>query len=172
MPSTVVVHEWIAAHGGSENVAEAMADVLDADVYCLWREDPSRFSSRSVRESPLARSPFLSRHKALSLPLMPWVWRHTDLSAYERIVVSSHVRPSGRLGARVSPTLTSSSTCTRPPATSGLPTSTTAVAIPWSKAGRHRCVGWIGPRPRHASFAVNSEFVRAGWMTRGGSTAR
>ena len=90
MPSTVVVHEWIAAHGGSENVAEAMADVLDADVYCLWREDPSRFSSRSVQESPLARSQFLSRHKALSLPLMPWVWRHTDLSAYERIVVSTH----------------------------------------------------------------------------------
>jgi len=91
MPGTAVVHEWIASHGGSENVAEVLAETLDADVHCLWRDDDgTRFVGRSVHESWLARAGALRGHKAAALPLMPWVWRHTDLSGYDRLVISSH----------------------------------------------------------------------------------
>jgi len=87
---TAVVHEWVEAHGGAENVAEELADTLDADVFCLWRDDPERLSGHAVHESWMARNQFLRRNKAAALPLMPSTWARTDLSSYDRVVVSSH----------------------------------------------------------------------------------
>ena len=161
MPNTVVVHEWIAAYGGSENVAETMAGLLDADVYCLWLEDRSRFSSFRVGESPLGRSRLLRGRKALALPLMPRVWRQTDLSAYDRIVVSSHAfahqvgTAPGSIGSDVY-------VYVHTPARylwagdldhrGGNPL-VRAAAVPLRRLDRARV-------PRQASFAANSDFVR------------
>lgn len=161
MPKTAVVQEWIASHGGSENVAEAMATALDADVFTLWREDPSRFTQFPVHESPLARSRFVTGHKALALPLMPLTWRRTDLSAYDRVVVSSHLFAHQVLSApqnRASQAFVYVHTPGR---------------YIWAPDFDHRGRSWWvraaskplqrldrARVPRGASFAANSEFVR------------
>ena len=87
----LIAHEWISVHGGSENVAEAMARVFpDADVLSLWNDAPERFQGKNVHESWLARTP-LRKNKAAALPFMPATWRRTDVSAYEFVLASSHL---------------------------------------------------------------------------------
>ena len=87
----LIVHEWIAPHGGSENVAEAMARAYpDAEILSLWNDAPARFPGRVVRESWLAKTP-LRKSKAAALPLMPTTWARTDVSAHDFVLVSSHL---------------------------------------------------------------------------------
>lgn len=87
----LLVHEWIADRGGSENVLEAMARAFpDADIHCLWNDDPERFRGRKVTESWLARTP-LRRSKAAALPFMPATWSRTDVSGNDFVLVSSHL---------------------------------------------------------------------------------
>ena len=87
----LIVHEWIAPHGGSENVVEAMARVLPgADILSLWNDAPGRFQGRAVKESWLARTP-LRKSKAAALPFMPVTWARTDVSGYDYVLVSSHL---------------------------------------------------------------------------------
>lgn len=62
----------------------------NADIYCLWNDAESRFSSGRVRESWLASTP-LRRAKALALPLMPAVWRTLAVNDYDWVLVSSHL---------------------------------------------------------------------------------
>jgi glycosyltransferase involved in cell wall biosynthesis len=89
--SGVLVHEWIAQSGGSENVLQAMSEVYpDADVVCLWNESTGRFDGRRVRETWLGRSP-LRGQKVLALPLMPVTWRHLSGAAYDFALISSHL---------------------------------------------------------------------------------
>ncbi len=86
----VLVHEWIAQDGGSENVLQAMSETFpDADVVCLWNDSVGRFDPARVRESWLAHTP-LRRHKAVALPLMPAVWRGMRYRDYDWALVSSH----------------------------------------------------------------------------------
>ena len=89
--SGVIVHEWIAQTGGSENVAQAMADIYpDADIVCLWNDSVGRFTPDRIRESWLARTP-LRRSKALSVPFMPITWRRMADRDYEFSLISSHL---------------------------------------------------------------------------------
>lgn len=86
----VLVHEWIAQDGGSENVLQAMSETFtDADVVCLWNDSVGRFDPARVRESWMARTP-LRRHKAAALPLMPTVWRSMRYRDYDWALISSH----------------------------------------------------------------------------------
>ena len=88
--SGVIVHEWIAQAGGSENVLQAMTETFpDAEVLCLWNDSIGRFDPRRLRESWLAATP-LRRHKALALPLMPVVWRTRRYRSYDWALISSH----------------------------------------------------------------------------------
>ncbi|WP_084130354.1 glycosyltransferase [Demequina sp. NBRC 110055] len=87
----VLVHEWIAQSGGSENVLEAMGKVYpDAQIVCLWNDSRGRFEDERVRETWLARSP-LRRSKAAALPFMPLTWRTLRDRDYEWALVSSHL---------------------------------------------------------------------------------
>lgn len=87
----LLVHEWISTHGGSEKVLQAMTDEYPrTDILCLWQDSPEIFPPERVRESALARSRILRRHKALALPLMPLIWQSVDLSPYEWLLISSH----------------------------------------------------------------------------------
>ncbi|WIB43280.1 glycosyltransferase [Curtobacterium sp. MCLR17_058] len=87
----LIAHEWVAPHGGSENVAELMAETFpNADILALWNDAPSRFVGRRVRETWLSRSP-MRRHKALALPFMSPTWAAIDLRRYDWALVSSHV---------------------------------------------------------------------------------
>ena len=86
----VLVHEWIAQAGGSENVLQAMGDTFpDAEVLCLWNDSTGRFPPERVRESWLARTP-LRHSKALALPVMPAVWRTLRDRSYDWALISSH----------------------------------------------------------------------------------
>lgn len=87
--SGVLVHEWIARSGGSENVLEAFGQIFPREpIVCLWNDAPQRFLPDRVRQTWLARTP-LRRHKALSLPVMPVVWRH-QRERYDWALISSH----------------------------------------------------------------------------------
>lgn len=89
--SGVLVHEWLAKRGGSENVLVELAQIFpDAPIVSLWDDAPARFAAGRVSETWLARTP-LRRHKALALPLMPETWRHLGASDAEWILCSSHL---------------------------------------------------------------------------------
>lgn len=84
----IIVHEWVAPAGGSENVFEAIARAFpDAERWCLWN-DSDRLAP--IHETVLARTP-LKGHKALALPLMPTVWRHLPRRDADWILASSHL---------------------------------------------------------------------------------
>ncbi|ALJ19056.1 glycosyltransferase [Microbacterium sp. No. 7] len=88
----LLVHEWIAPSGGSENVLEAMADAFpDADIQCLWTDAPHRLADRNLRETWIARTP-IRRSKALALPFTVPTWRMLKADrAYDWMLVSSHL---------------------------------------------------------------------------------
>lgn len=86
----VLVHEWIAQAGGSENVLKAFADLYpDAPVVCLWNDSVGRFDPERIQESWLSHTP-LRRSKAAALPLMPLAWRLLRDHEYEWALISSH----------------------------------------------------------------------------------
>jgi glycosyltransferase involved in cell wall biosynthesis len=86
----VLIHEWIAQDGGSENVLQEMSETFpDAEIQCLWNDSTGRFEPERLRESWLASTP-LRRHKALALPLMPPTWRMLRYRDYDWALISSH----------------------------------------------------------------------------------
>jgi glycosyltransferase involved in cell wall biosynthesis len=85
----ILVHEWLARHGGSENVFEVLSKTFpDAERFCLWNDSEGRFEG--VHETALAHTP-LRRSKAAALPFMPTVWRHLPERDADWILVSSHL---------------------------------------------------------------------------------
>jgi glycosyltransferase involved in cell wall biosynthesis len=87
----IIVHEWLAKRGGSENVVEEIvATFPDARVQSLWNDAPQRFTDVDVAETWLARTP-LRKSKALALPFMPLTWRHLGRSDADWILCSTHL---------------------------------------------------------------------------------
>ena len=87
--SGVLVHEWLAPRGGSENVFESLTRIFpDAARYCLWNDSDGRFTVDG--ETWLARTP-LRGHKAAALPLMPLAWRTLPDVDADWILTSSHL---------------------------------------------------------------------------------
>ncbi|GCD18575.1 glycosyltransferase family 4 protein [Cellulomonas sp. H30R-01] len=85
----VLVHEWLARTGGSENVFDALVEAFPAaDLLCLWNDVPGRYPGRQLDETWLARTP-LRRRKALALAAMPAAWRGRR-GEYDWALVSSH----------------------------------------------------------------------------------
>lgn len=86
--SGIIVHEWLAPAGGSENVFGAIAEAFpDAERWCLWKES-GRFDP--VHETWLARTPLKGR-KALALPVMPAVWRTLPKRDADWVLTSTHL---------------------------------------------------------------------------------
>lgn len=87
--SGILVHEWLARSGGSENVFEALGETFpNAEQWCLWNDAVDRFPN--VSETRLSATP-LRRSKTLALPLMPLVWRSLPEREANWILVSSHL---------------------------------------------------------------------------------
>lgn len=85
----LIVHEWLAAHGGSENVFYALADAFpDADLLALWNDRSTTASGREIAETWLSRTS-ARRHKALAMPLMLPTWRWPR-GRHDWVVASSH----------------------------------------------------------------------------------
>jgi glycosyltransferase involved in cell wall biosynthesis len=86
--TVAVVHEWLGAVGGSENVFRAIAELIPhAQRYVLWAEPDA--DAAGMRETWLARTP-LRRSKALALPLMPLAWRTLGRPEPDVVISSSH----------------------------------------------------------------------------------
>ena len=87
--SGILIHEWLARHGGSENVFEVLSRTFpDAERFCLWNDSDGRFEG--VHETMLSRTP-LRWSKAAALPFMPAVWRHLPKRDADWVLCSSHV---------------------------------------------------------------------------------
>jgi len=87
----VIVHEWLEPFGGAEKVVDRLAGLYpDAPISALWNSAPGRYDAARVRETWLARTP-LRHHKALALPLMPFVWRNLGELEADWMVCSSHL---------------------------------------------------------------------------------
>lgn len=85
----ILVHEWLAKHGGSENVFDVLSDAFpDAERFCLWNDSDGRFTG--IEETMLARTP-LRKSKALALPFMPFAWRHLPARDADWVLASSHL---------------------------------------------------------------------------------
>ena len=90
MAQGVLVHEWLAATGGSENVFDALVETFpEADLLCLWNDVEGRYPGRDLTETWLARSP-LRRSKAAALPFLPTTWRNRP-GHYDWALVSTHL---------------------------------------------------------------------------------
>lgn len=99
----LIVHEWIEPTGGAERVVDTWVALHpDADVFCLWDDDPQRYPDQQVTESWMATSPLRGR-KAPALPFMSRTWRRLDVSGYDWVLASSHsmAHHVGRAGERV-----------------------------------------------------------------------
>ena len=87
----VLVHEWVAQAGGSENVFQALHDIYpNADLVCLWNDSTGRFDEDRLTQTWLARTP-LRRSKAAALPFMPLAWRRLANEGYDWALISSHL---------------------------------------------------------------------------------
>ncbi|GAA3587974.1 glycosyltransferase family 4 protein [Klugiella xanthotipulae] len=87
----IIVHEWLEPHGGAEYVVEQLAaEYSQARIVCLWDDAPTRFAPGRVIETWLARTP-LRRSKALSVPIMPFVWRRLKAPEADWMLCSSHL---------------------------------------------------------------------------------
>jgi len=85
----VLVHEWLATAGGSENVFESMTRAFpDAPLYCLWDDSGGRFAVDG--ETWLARTPLRGR-KAAAVPFMPDAWRRMPAVDADWVLASSHL---------------------------------------------------------------------------------
>ncbi|ABK04581.1 glycosyl transferase, group 1 [Arthrobacter sp. FB24] len=93
-PRALVVHEWFASIGGSENVANALRQHFEgSDLLCLWRDEHVSIpGAGKVTQTLLSARPFRGR-KILCLPLMPLIWRWTSARTHgaEVVIVSSHL---------------------------------------------------------------------------------
>jgi glycosyltransferase involved in cell wall biosynthesis len=96
-----VVHEWVAAYAGSEQVFEAIAGAFpDADLVALSYEPGVTLdlAGRTVRTTFLNRASLRNR-RSLTLPLMPAAWRSLGTAKYDLVISSHHaLAQTNRLG--------------------------------------------------------------------------
>ncbi len=84
-----VLNEWFEAIGGAERTLLAtLAAFPEARSYVLWRDQGCSLPE-STRDSWLARTP-LRGHKALTLPMIPLVWRSQTRTRYDVVLSLSH----------------------------------------------------------------------------------
>lgn len=156
----LIAHEWIAQHGGAENVLDQMRMAFpDAATRVLWNDAPDRFHPDRVSESWMAHTAF-RRHKALALPMMPPTWRAVDVKGYDFVLTSSHLF-AHHVGGR---------TAARPPSFHYVHTPARMLWAPeQDPRGANIGAKVLGPYLRKvdrrrvdksASFVANSEYIR------------
>jgi glycosyltransferase involved in cell wall biosynthesis len=87
-----VVHEWIDAYAGSEQVFEALAQAFpEADLFALSHhpEVQLELDGRCVTTTFLD-APRLRDRRAATLPLMPLAWRRLGRRDYDLVITSHH----------------------------------------------------------------------------------
>lgn len=83
----LIIHEWFAKFGGSENVTKALCSIFksEPDLFTLWNEDPEAIPTN---ESFLKYfKAFPKEFRALMSPLAHSLWK----GEYDLIISSSHL---------------------------------------------------------------------------------
>lgn len=90
MSTGILVHEWLAEFGGSENVFDTFVDMFpSADLLCLWSDVPHRYPGRRLEETALART-FVRRNKPAAVPASLLAWRRRG-GQHDWALISSHL---------------------------------------------------------------------------------
>ena len=87
-----VVHEWVDAYAGSEQVFEALAQLLpDADLFALSVTPGIALDvgGRTITTTALDSDRWRDR-RGLTLPAMPWAWRRLGRGDYDLVITSHH----------------------------------------------------------------------------------
>lgn len=87
-----VVHEWVDAYAGSEQVFEAFAQLLpDADLFALSVKPGIDLDvgGRTITTTVLDADRWRDR-RGLTLPAMPWAWRQLGSRDYDAVITSHH----------------------------------------------------------------------------------
>jgi glycosyltransferase involved in cell wall biosynthesis len=87
-----VVHEWVDAYAGSEQVFEAFAQLLpDADLFALSVKPGVELDvgGRAITTTALDTDRWRDR-RGLTLPVMPWAWRQLGRRDYDVVITSHH----------------------------------------------------------------------------------
>jgi glycosyltransferase involved in cell wall biosynthesis len=89
-----VCHEWLTTYGGSEQVAQRLAEVAHATDVFTFTARPELaaelFGRSTVRAHRWGFSRTARKHWQWFLPVMPWAWSHLDLRDFDLVVTSSH----------------------------------------------------------------------------------
>ena len=123
-----VVHEWVDAYAGSEQVFEALAQLLpDADLFALSVTPGIDLDvgGRDITTTALDTDRWRDR-RGLTLPAMPWAWRQLGRRDYDVAITSHHAFAHTPIDSPV-PAARTWPTYTALRDTSGAPTSTNAV---------------------------------------------
>jgi glycosyltransferase involved in cell wall biosynthesis len=98
-----IVHEWVQARAGSEQVFETIARSFEnADLFALSVNPKIRLE---VDNRPIATTwlnhPMLRERRGVTLPLMPLAWRGLGKAKYDAVISSHHAfAHSNRLAAQ------------------------------------------------------------------------
>lgn len=91
-PRVAVVHEWVSARAGSEQVFEALAQAWpEADLYALSKDPsvPMDLGGRPVKTTVLDH-PQLRDRRGVTLPAMPLAWQFVGRHQYDTVITSHH----------------------------------------------------------------------------------
>jgi glycosyltransferase involved in cell wall biosynthesis len=92
IPRVAIVHEWVDAYAGSEQVFESLAEMFpSADLKALSYRPEVRLAlgGRRVETTFLNWGPVRGR-RSLTLPLMPLAWRALGKAKYDLVISSQH----------------------------------------------------------------------------------
>ncbi len=95
-----IVHDWLVAPGGAEDVIEQIIECFpDTGLFNLvdFPEDRRPLRGKPVTLSFIQRMPFARRHYRAYLPLMPLAIEQFDLTGCDPIITSSHAVANGAL---------------------------------------------------------------------------
>lgn len=94
--SIAIVHDALREYGGAERVLEALHRLYpNAPVFVSYMDKSglgnhaNRFSGWDIRESWLARAPFLAKNISPLRFLAPRVWKSINLSSFDVVITSS-----------------------------------------------------------------------------------
>jgi glycosyltransferase involved in cell wall biosynthesis len=87
-------HEWLTTYGGSEQVAQRLAEVAGASDVFVFTARPELaaelFPGRAVHEHRWGTTRAAREHWQRFLPLMPRAWSRLDLGGFDLVITSSH----------------------------------------------------------------------------------
>ncbi|MCF6276853.1 MAG: glycosyltransferase [Candidatus Magasanikbacteria bacterium] len=86
-----LVHDYLSQDGGAEKVLKVFSEIWpEAPIFVLFhdREKLKQFNNSDIRESFLAKIPFIKSHYQWTLPFMPLATEHHNLKGFD-IVLSS-----------------------------------------------------------------------------------